>query len=56
MALNQSKQPFGSEKKETKENSDGEKEAGLLYLYKKGRNTWSIGKLSESWLGVEWVC
>jgi len=44
----------GNKKKED-DIRDGEKEAALLSLYKKGRNMWSIGKLGESCAGVQWI-
>jgi len=47
------KQPFGRENTEDEEITHGEWEASLLSWYKKGRNTWTMGKLLESWVGIE---
>jgi len=54
--LIQSKQPFGRENKEDEEIRDGEKEAAFFFGIKKGTNTWSLGKPSESLVQIEWEC
>lgn len=45
----------GRKSKEHEEVIGGEREAGLLSCCKKGRNKWSLGKLSEPWAKSEKV-